>query len=296
MSIEKFRDYLELEKHYSKHTVLAYCRDLEAFRDFCMDRYDEEEVAGMNYAEIRSWIVSLVDGGVTNRSVNRKVSSLKAYYRYLMKAGVIRLDPLAHHKALKTPKKVEVPFSEEEVAMVLDGFDENDFESVRDRLIVEMFYTTGMRRSELIGLSVSDIDLSNELIRVKGKRNKERLVPVLPFLKDRIELYSTLRSALETEETEGYFFIRENGLKVYENLVYRIINNYFSKASTKVKRSPHILRHSFATHLLNGGADLNSVKELLGHSSLVSTQVYTHSSMAELKRQYGKHPRNREDS
>ena len=293
MSLEPFISYLALEKNYSVHTVTAYKRDLEAFVDFCDHNYDDKNIDAVAYGIVRSWIVSLVDSGVSNRSVNRKMASLKAYYKFLQNIGAIEVNPLAKHKALKTAKKIEVPFSEIEMQKVLSQIEfAEDFEGVRDRLIIELLYTTGMRRAELINLKMIDIDVSQQLLKVLGKRNKERILPLLPSVVILLEVYLKERKALEEITDEAFVFLLKSGNKLYENLVYRLINKYFSKVSSKVKKSPHILRHTFATHLLNKGADMNSVKELLGHASLASTQVYTHNSIAELKKVHAKaHPR-----
>ena len=199
------------------------------------------------------------------------------------------------HKALKTPKIVQIPFSEKELTDLMQQFGEpSGFEEVRDKLIVDLFYTTGMRRAELIHLMKHNVDLSSSVVKVLGKRNKERIIPVLPIITEQFNLYLQERALVEKIVEEDYFFISAKGLKLSESFVYRLINSYFSKVSEKVKKSPHVLRHTFATHLLNNGADLNSVKELLGHSSLASTQVYTHNSLAELKKVYSDaHPRNK---
>jgi integrase/recombinase XerC len=212
-----------------------------------------------------------------------------------MKTGNIQANPLAKHKALKTAKKIEIPFSEAEMAELLNELPfEKSFEGVRDRLIIELFYATGMRRTELINLSVQNLDLSNRTLKVLGKRNKERILPLLKSTMLLFDEYFTLRKEVDNSQDSEAVFLTSKGNKIYETLVYRIINGYFSKVSSKVKKSPHILRHTFATHMLNQGADLNSVKELLGHSSLASTQVYTHNSIAELKKVHSKaHPRNR---
>jgi integrase/recombinase XerC len=195
---------------------------------------------------------------------------------------------------LKAPKKLQIPFSEKELDLVLNQINyTDDFDGIRDKLIVDLFYTTGIRRTELIHLKIQNIDLFNNTIKVLGKRNKERIIPILPIVADQIKLYLTERSQLQSIKDLDYFFLLLKGVKLNDSFVYRIINYYFSNVSEKVKKSPHILRHTFATHLLNNGADINSVKELLGHSSLASTQVYTHSSLAELKKVYGNaHPRN----
>ena len=297
MSIPSFKAYLELEKNYSPHTVHAYEKDLLAFQDFCRDTHSLQEISTASYPIIRSWLVSLVEDGLTNRSVNRKVSSLKAYYKFLMRIGDLEHNPLAQHKSLKTAKKVEIPFSEQEMSALMDpDFFESDWEGVRNRLIIEMLYATGMRRSELINLKVSDVDLSIGTIKVLGKRNKERILPLLPSLRENLIKYLEARQELEVIKEPSVLFLTLKGAKMYDTLVYRIINSYFTRISSKTKKSPHILRHTFATHLLAKGADLNSVKELLGHSSLASTQVYTHNSIAELKKVHGaSHPRNKSD-
>lgn len=292
--IQAFLRYLEAEKNYSRHTVLAYGKDLEAFREFCVKTYEQENVEDVAYGQIRSWIVEMVSSGITNRSINRKISSLNAYYKFLLKIKHIEINPLAKHTALKVSKKAEVPFSESEIEKVLDLLDDNTYEGVRNRLIVEMFYGTGIRRSELINIKFSDIDIHAGTLKVLGKRNKERIVPMLPFLIDTLRKFLIYREKISAKQGFDYLFVVEGGNKVSESLVYRLINNYFSMTSSKVKRSPHVLRHSFATHLLNNGADLNSVKELLGHASLASTQNYTHTSIAELKKSYlDAHPRNK---
>lgn len=295
MSLTSFKDYLLLEKNYSKHTVNAYVKDLNDFIKFNQEQFDELSIHNASYSQIRSWIIALVDSGVQNRTVNRKVSSLNSYYKFLLKTDSIKTNPLAKHKALKVSKKVQIPFSEQEVNSVLDecNFD-NSFEGVRDKLIIELFYSTGIRRAELVQLQLKDVDQANKTLKVLGKRNKERYLPLLVPVLSTIKLYLTKRNELENIVDKQTLFLTKKGHKIYETLVYRIINNYFSEASSKVKKSPHILRHSFATHLLNQGADLNAVKELLGHSSLAATQVYTHNSIAELKKVYAKsHPRNK---
>ena len=294
MSLEAFSNYLSLEKKYSKHTVLAYGRDLELFQVFMRDNHDSQSIENVSYSEIRQWIVELVNGGVSNRTINRKISSLNSYYKFLQKVKEIETNPLKNHKALKVGKKVQLPFSEEELKKVLEGaIDVVDFESARDQLIIELFYATGIRRIELVNLKISDIDFSKKQIKVLGKRNKERYIPLINSLESLINVYLDFRRTLAVIKDKEMLFLTKKGLKVYEMLVYRIINKYLSKASSKVKCSPHVLRHSFATHLLNEGADLNAVKELLGHTSLASTQVYTHNSIAELKKVYAKsHPRN----
>jgi len=292
---EAFSDYLLLEKKYSPHTVTAYLNDIMFFELFNKSRFEQENIEQVNYSQIRSWIVSLVDQNISNVSVNRKMASLKAYYKFLLKTKQIELNPMLKHKALKTPKIVQIPFSEKELTDLIEQVsDPVGFEEIRDKLIVEMFYATGIRRAELINLKINNVDLSSSVIKVLGKRNKERIVPVLPVLLRQFDSYLNERALVENIVDRDYFFISKKGLKLSESFVYRLINSYFSRVSEKVKKSPHVLRHTFATHLLNNGADLNSVKELLGHSSLASTQVYTHNSLAELKKVYSDaHPRNK---
>jgi integrase/recombinase XerC len=212
----------------------------------------------------------------------------------LLRIKQIEQSPLLKHKALKTPKKIQIPFSEKEVDLVLNQIVYPDgFEGIRDKLIIDLFYTTGIRRTELINLSLSGIDFSNTTLKVLGKRNKERIIPLLPIIINQLKSYILQRSQLQEIKDDDKLFLTQKGVKLNDTFVYRLINMYFSNVSEKVKKSPHILRHTFATHLLNNGADLNSVKELLGHSSLASTQVYTHSSLSELKKVYGNaHPRN----
>lgn len=294
MSFQPFVAYLQLEKKYSPHTVTAYLKDIEDFQAFASAEFQYAEIVDVNYSVVRSWIVSLVDSGISNRTVNRKISSLKTYYKFLLKTGQIEINPLAKHKALKTSKKIQVPFSEKEIGNVMEMFGgENDFEGLRNRLIVELFYSTGIRRAELINIKVTDVSFAQKTLKVLGKRNKERIVPLLPTVLQSINDYLQQRSVLENIKDTDVLFLTQKGVKIYETLVYRIINSYFSIASEKVKKSPHILRHSFATHLLSEGADINSVKELLGHSSLASTQVYTQNSIAQLKEVHkNAHPRN----
>ena len=296
MSLAAFQNYLALEKNYSGHTIKAYTRDIQAFINYCKEEFQLSEIAEAEYNLIRSWIVQLVASGLSNRTVNRKVSSLIAYYKFLVKTEQIRSNPLAKHKSLKTAKKVEIPFSEQEMVHILQQIEyPDDFEGSRDQLIIELLYTTGIRRAELINLRLRDFNLNTATLLVLGKRNKERMIPLLPGTIEMYHQYLDRRATLLEGRDEEFVFLSKSGSKIYETLVYRIINRYFSKVSSKVKKSPHILRHTFATHLLNKGADLNSVKELLGHSSLASTQVYTHNSIAELKKVHASaHPRSKD--
>lgn len=292
---DAFRDYLQFEKKYSSHTINAYLNDVTYFESFNKEHFDQDTIEQVNYNQIRSWIVSLVEDGLSNSTVNRKIASLKAFYRFLLKIKQIQINPLLKHKALKMEKKLQIPFSEKELTEALSqNSDSEGFQEIRDKLIVELFYTSGIRRTELIHLKYSNVNLVSNTLKVLGKRNKERILPVLPIVLEQLSLYIKERSLLETIVDADYFFLTKKGLKLSDSFVYRLINSYFSTVSEKVKKSPHVLRHTFATHLLNNGADLNSVKELLGHSSLASTQIYTHSSLSELKKVYQEaHPRNK---
>ncbi|SEM24972.1 integrase/recombinase XerC [Maribacter orientalis] len=293
MLLSQFISYLSLEKNYSKHTVKAYENDIIEFSHFCEMQYDIADIDKVDYSLIRLWIVNLSEREINNRSINRKISSLKSYFKFLQKIEVLDLNPLIKHKALKTSKKLEIPFSEIEMQNVLSIIEyTNDFEGVRDELLIHVLYATGMRRAELLELRLSDVDFETMTIKVLGKRNKERFIPLLSETKSKFKSYFVKRLGLNEIKEANYVFLTKSGNKMYETLVYRLINKYFRVVSSKVKTSPHILRHTFATHLLNKGADLNAVKELLGHSSLASTQVYTHNSISELKKVHSKaHPR-----
>lgn len=296
MPFSAFLDYLQLEKKYSVHTITAYATDLREFQGYLDVIYKEGDLVNVNYTQIRSWIVSLSGSGITNRTINRKISSLKAYYRFLQKTDQIEYSPLIKHRALKTSRKLQIPFSEKEITEVLENIDESTYEGIRDRFVVELFYSTGIRRTELINIRLKDLDLDGGVLKVLGKRNKERYIPLISKVINTAGKYLEFRNVIKEGSGDEYLFLTSRGEKLYESFVYRIINNYFSEVSGKLKKSPHILRHSFATHLLNQGANLNAVKELLGHSSLAATQVYTHNSIAELSKIHQQaHPRNNKD-
>ena len=293
--MEKFFEYLKIEKNYSPKTVIAYQNDISSFKEFISDEFQQSSLIKVNYSQIRSWIVLLVNSGISNKTINRKISSLNSFYKFLKKIGVNKINPLNEHKSLKTKSIVQIPFSKSEVSNVLNP--ENftkDFDGVRDNLILEILYCTGIRRNELINLKINNIDLANHRIKVLGKRNKERYIPILNSTVQLLNSYLELRNKLNFINDKDFLLITKRGKKVYENLVNRVTKKYFSKYSSKLKKSPHILRHSFATHLLDNGADLNSVKDLLGHTSLAATQIYTNRSIEEIKKVFKKtHPRNK---
>ncbi|MDO4727548.1 MAG: tyrosine-type recombinase/integrase [Bacteroidota bacterium] len=293
-NLKAFVDYLLYEKKYSPQTVVSYRRDIQSFYEFLTVEFQETSFSRVQYALVRSWIVSLSEQKLSNSSINRKISSLKTFYKFLQKIGQIDVDIFARHKSLKNKKKIQIPFSKQELLDVKKIEYQNDFEGVRDRLIIELFYSTGIRRAELISIRLRDVDLSTSTLKVLGKRNKERIIPLLKGVQKLIQEYLSYRSDLEVIEDVEFFFLTKRGIKMYEMLVYRIINDYFSAVSEKLKKSPHVLRHSFATHLLDNGADLNSVKELLGHSSLASTQIYINTNLQQIKEVYSKsHPHNK---
>ena len=292
-NLQAYQDYLVKEKNYSPLTVRAYLDDINSFQEYLKEQsINLEEVV---YPNVRNWIVILVEQNLSTTSVNRKISALKSYYKFLLKVKQITVNPLLKHKSLKTAKKVQIPFSEKELQDVFSDNDySNDFEGVRNRLVIELFYTTGIRRAELINLKLNSVNEIQKTIRVIGKRNKERIIPMLDCALNLLKRYKEQRNHLEVIKDKEMLILSKTGNKVSESFVYRLINDYFSAVSKKEKKSPHVLRHSFATHLLNNGADLNSVKELLGHASLSSTQIYTHSSLAELKKVYQQaHPRSK---
>ena len=291
MYLSNFFDYLSKEKNFSNNTVVAYRNDLETFKLFCLDHYEISNIAVVTYPIIRDWIINLSEKNLSPLTINRKISSLSKYYDFLLKIQVNKVSPLKNHKRLKVQKKLIIPFSEDEVFKIIDVFSK-DFEGKRNLLIVDTLYSTGIRRDELINIKLNDIFLSENLIKVLGKRNKERLVPVLASLNKRIKDYLDFRNEIHSNSSS--LFITKKGKSIGPSLVYRVVKKYFSKVSTKVKSSPHVLRHSFATHMLNNGADINSIKEMMGHSSLASTQIYTKIKLPKIINDYKKnHPRER---
>jgi len=282
--LEKFIEYLKYEKRYSNHTIKAYENDLIEYYDYAEVFQEVSSPLKLNFQQHRHYLVYLQNRRYSNRTINRKISSLKRFYKYLLSIEEISEDTTAKLTSLKFEKKVMVPFSKEEMIDLLDKIEYgNEFEGIRDKLIINIFYSTGIRLSELIGIQISKIDFANSQLKVLGKRNKERIIPMSQQLIGSIKDYIKLRDNFQIVENEDVLFITKKGKQIYPSLVYGKINYYISTVTKKVKRSPHVIRHTFATHLMDAGADLNSIKELLGHSSLVATQVYVHSSLVKLK-------------
>ena len=291
MLIDEFLKYLQLEKRYSPHTVKAYQIDITQFQDYLDEAY-ESVLQNAKHPMVRSWLAQMLDYGISPRSVNRKISVLKSFYKFLLKEEKVKEDPTIKVVPPKMSKNLPVFVEEDQMRKLLDELDFTDgYAGVRDKLMIELFYSTGIRQAELIHLKINDIDLSSNVIKVLGKRNKERLIPLTLELRKKIEIYLKLRAELPVKYS-SYLLLTNKGKKLYPNLVYRQVNHYLSQVTSLDKKSPHVLRHTFATHMLNNGADLNAIKELLGHANLSATQVYTHNTIDKLKKVYNQaHPR-----
>jgi len=285
MYLDKFKNYLEAEKKYSILTVNAYTKDLEEFKDY-IESSGISFSKNIEYTFIRNWIVFLSKNKISSNSINRKISSLKAYFKFLVNIKEIKKSPLRNHTSLRTKSKVVNPLNETEMKEVFELFKTSEKELTRDSMIIDILYSTGLRRAELINLKKSDIYFDDQVIKVLGKRNKERLVPMLPVLVKKLKLFS------KNIKDDSFLLQSKNGNKISPSTVYRVVNKYLRNISTKTKISPHVLRHTFATHILNNGADINSIKEILGHKSLASTQIYTKIKIPTIVNDYMKnHPR-----
>jgi len=290
----EFLQWLKFEKRFSEHTVKSYLTDLEKFNDFLKENYDGITVEQATTPIIKSWIVDLMDHEYNPVSVSRKIVSLNAYYKFLIKEGKKTDNPAKEIKGPKKPDRLVKYLEENEIKKVLDEIDySHDFQGIRDRLILEMLYGTGIRLSEIIGLKTQNVDLKLSLIKVLGKRNKERIIPMNSTLKELVNSYLMVKNLENFEQAAGeYLILTDKGKKLYPMFVYRVVKKYIELFVIRTKISPHVLRHSFATHLLNRGADLNAIKELLGHANLAATQIYTHNTIEKLKKVYKQtHPR-----
>lgn len=296
---DKYIDYLQFEKRYSAHTVLAYNTDLVDFSVFLQSQYNLTDLLLADHNLIRSWLISLIDRKISSRTVNRKLSTLKSFYRYCIRQGLLVSNPMLKVVAPRTSKQLPVFLTRDNLDNLFDTIHfEDTFEGCRDKMIITLFYATGIRRAELVGINIADIDLENGTLKVMGKRSKERIVPLGAPIIFALEKYLEERRKLFSEKTElpqnitQSLFVNSKGIPVYPKLIYNIVHKYLSLISSNSKLSPHILRHTFATHMLDDGADLNAIKEILGHSSLAATQVYTHNTIEKLKTIYKQaHPR-----
>ena len=284
----KFITYLSSEKRFSEHTIKSYTTDLKQFTSFLSSEFQIiDEINEISFQIIRTWIASLLEKGINPRSVNRKISTLKTYFKFLIREGELVENPMMKVVAPKSKKRLPVFIEEDQIASLLNEVQfEEGFVGQRNKLIIELFYVTGIRLSELINIKISDVDFNNQSIKVLGKRNKERIIPLSSNVVNDLNIF------IENNQQNKYLFTNLEGDKLYNKLVYRLVNKYIGEISSVNKKSPHILRHTFATHMLNYGADINAIKELLGHANLSATQVYTHNTIEKLKTVYKQaHPR-----
>jgi len=290
--IESFLKYLTYEKRYSKHTITSYRNDLRQFQEFLGQHYEETDPGAATHPMIRSWMISLGEQGLSNRSINRKIIAVRTMFKFLYKRGFVTQNPAVRIKVLKTPKNLPHFVRENDMQVLLDqGIFEKDFTGIRDLLVLELLYGTGMRLSELIEIKVADIHFDKHTIKVLGKRNKERIVPITKTLENLIKHYLILKNEAFNPNIAPFLIVTNKGEKSYPMFINRIVKKYLGATSVD-KKSPHILRHTYATHLLNRGADLNAVKDLLGHQSLAATQIYTHNTLGKLKKIFDQaHPK-----
>jgi integrase/recombinase XerC len=288
-----FLDYLRFEKHYSQHTVRSYDNDIGQFFSFINMHKGTYKIGEINSTDVRSWMIFMLDKGYSTVTVHRKISSLRTFFRFNIRAGIIKANPVENIVLPKRQKRLPVFIEETSLDRLLDHYSFGEgYNGIRDRTIIEMLYTTGMRKAELIGLRINDVDIGDRTVRVLGKRNKERIIPLIGSFCENLSLYIDLRNVNFPDHTEGWLFLTDRGNKLYDKFVYNTVKRYLDMVTTIEKKSPHVLRHTFATHMLNHGADLNSVKEILGHANLSATQVYTHNTFEKLKKVYKQaHPR-----
>ena len=291
--VSYFLQHIKYEKRLSHNTITAYEGDLKQFSAFLVFQYEFKEPEKADFQMIRSWIVALVDEKIENRSINRKIATLRSFYNFLLRHKTIAANPMLKIRALKTDKTLPNYVEEKPMENLLDDMQfSDDFSGLRDKLVIELLYGTGMRLAELIGLKITDLNLYNNTLVVLGKRNKQRIIPVNKSLDEAIKKYLTLRTDIADDTTYSYLILTDSGTQAYPMFIQRLVKKYLSLVTSLEQRSPHVLRHTFATHLLNRGADLNAIKDLLGHTSLAATQVYTHNSIEKLKKVFKQaHPK-----
>lgn len=295
--LDSFCDYLLHEKRYSKHTVSAYKTDISQFFNYCHSSYEITDLKLIKHTIVRSWIVSRMEDEDTAKSINRKISSLRSFFNFLKRKKEVERNPMIKVVAPKIPKRLPDYIRKENIERLLDNLNEaQNYFDFRNRMIIELLYSTGIRRAELIPLSEKSILMSDGLMKVIGKGNKERLIPLGNHLIGKLKTLIKLRNEEFPDNDNNFLFLTDKGRRVYPKFIYNVVHKLLGTVSTNKKKSPHILRHSFATHLTNNGADINAIKELLGHANLAATQIYTHNSINKLKEVYSKsHPKAKKD-
>ena len=290
---ESFLNYIKNEKRYALNTIIAYNKDIEQFYSFLSANYQTNDVLNVNHLMIKSWLVNLMENKISPRTINRKITTLKTFFKFLKKERIIAETPMNKIISPKTNKRIPVFVEKEKMNQLFDIITfENNYIDQRNKIIIELFYATGIRLTELVNIQIKDVDIYNSQLKVSGKRNKERIIPFSNKLKVILTQYIQLRTITFPDIQETSFFLTEKGEKIYQKLVYRIVNYYLSIVTTISKKSPHVLRHTFATHMLDNGADLNAIKEILGHANLSATQIYTHNTIEKLKTIYKQaHPK-----
>lgn len=294
--LNSFFNYIQYEKRYSKHTIAAYGKDLAHLQNYLLDIYELNQVAAVEFMHLRSWVISLMEEGLTARSIHRKMASTKSFFKYLLREGHIKSNPASKLIAPKVGKRLPEYAEEQQMEQLLEKITfPTGYIGTRDKTMIELFYATGIRKAELIGLNIQDIDFVGLTIKVLGKRNKQRIIPISKETGALLSDYINERNQTFPEEAVNHLFLTKGGKILYPKVVYNVVKKYLGAVTTTKKKGPHTLRHTFATHLSNRGADMNAIKELLGHSSLAATQVYVHNSIERLKKVYeNAHPKGKD--
>ena len=291
--LDQFSNYLEYERRYSNHTVNSYRVDLTQFIEFCQDQYEISDIKAIRHPIVRSWIVSMIENGYVNKTINRKISSLRTFYNFLKRRNLVDVNPMLKIVAPKIPKRLPSFIKEQEISALFDNLNEDvGYSSFRNRIIIELLYTTGMRRSELMSLQESNVSFTDGYLKVLGKGGKERIIPLNEIFLKKLKRLLELKQGEFPELESSKLFVTDRGKPIYPKFIYNVVVKLLGTVTTSAKKSPHVLRHSFATHLTNNGADINAIKELLGHANLAATQIYTHNSIKKLKDVYkNSHPK-----